>query len=110
MQTITFPTFPENCILLEWSEESQSMHFNEVKKGRPHNQLNTSGYCVIHVCQDHKEAILFARYLNDVIRGSTPTRDGRVMKAKELMRHVKAVIKFSKAYNKLISRIQTTNK
>ncbi len=77
------------------------MHFNEIKKGKPRNPLNTNGYCAIHVCRNHKEAFLFTEYLMNVIKGKTPTRDGRILKARELMKHVKAVIKFSTSYNKL---------
>ena len=103
MQNFTYPTFPENCVLLEWSEDQQSTHFNEVKKGRPEIRLNTSSYCVIHVCQNHDEAYLIARYIEDVIVGTT-TRNRRVLTTRQAIKHVKEMVKFSKAYHRVLSK------
>lgn len=104
MQIYTYPKFPEQCVLLEWNEDQQSSHFNEVKKGRPDIQLNSNGFSVVHVCKNHDEAYLIARYIDDVMKGKTPTRDGRILNTKEVIRHIKSLIKFSKAYSKVIKK------
>ena len=94
-------TYPDNCVLLEWSDEQQDFWTNDVKNGKPRSHTNTKGVLIVHVCKNYKEAHLLIDYLNKYIRNETSIKNKRMFNTFQINRQIKAVIKFVSAYNKV---------
>lgn len=102
MQSHKFPDFPAECILLEFSEKQQTFHFNNVRKGQPEVRPNSHGFSVVYICLDHNEAFLIAEYIDKVIKSKKS--DNHMLTTKNVIRHIKAIVKFSKSYNRLMNK------
>lgn len=91
-----------NYTLLEWSEQQQTFHINDVVKGTVVHAPETNGFSTVYMCNTFDEAYLIAEYIRIYIKKETATKDGIRLTTAQVKRHIKAVIKLINSYNKLL--------
>jgi len=60
-------SFPQTCVLLEWSEEQQTFFTNDVKNGKPCSQINVNGVLIVHIFKNYTEAHLLMENLEKYV-------------------------------------------
>lgn len=88
--------FPDDCTLIEWSEQQQTFFVNDVKKGQPDKRINVHGVLIVHACADYKIAFKIIDYMEKyIIRKSS-----KPLTTYQITAHIKALTKFAQAYCK----------
>jgi len=89
--------FPNDCTLIEWSEQQQTFFINDVENGRPDKQINKNGVLIVHACANYKIAFKIIDYIEKYVikKASKP------LTTFQITAHIKALIKFSDTYCKI---------
>lgn len=91
-----------NCTLLEWSEQQQVFHSNPITDGIVHIPPETNGYTTVYIADTPEEAYFIAEYIRKFIKRETANSDGISLTTTQVKRHIKAVLKLIKDYNRLL--------
>jgi len=91
-------SFPQKCVLLEWSEQQQAFFINDVQDGKPHSQINVNGVLIVHICKNYREAHLLIEYLEKYMLNKRSTKNKRISNTYQIIRQIKAITKFATKY------------
>lgn len=90
-----------NCILLEWSEEQQVFHLNDVVNGVAFHLPETCGFNTVYVAGTYDEARLFLRYIDKFTKRNSRSKDDIKLSTIQVKTHIKALVKFAKDYTRM---------
>lgn len=96
--------FPENGVLLEWSERQQALFSNEIINGKPNSRLYQNGLEVVFAASSDKEAFLVYDMVESLIKPKGNIGYGGTFTARQIQLLIKKLVTFSDKYSKITSK------
>lgn len=88
--------FPDDCTLIEWSEQQQTFFVNDVKNGQPDKRINAHGVLIVYACNNYEIAFKIIDYIEKYII----KKSSKPLTTRQITAHIKALTKFANAYCK----------
>lgn len=88
--------FPNDCTLIEWSEEQQEFFTNKVKNGEPEKRINVNGLLIVHACNNYNTAFMIIDYIEKYVIKKSP----KPLTTYQITAHIRALTKFARVYCK----------